>query len=445
MERPIEEIWQEVANTVRESIPEQKYREWFAGVKVAAFFEDTLVIETPNSFSKYWLQDNFSDAITDTLKDLTGRSINLEFIISPSSDEEEIHEKEFEDLQRKAPLDRAQPLNPKYNFDTFVVGPSNRFAHAACLAVAESPGLAYNPLFIYGGVGLGKTHLLHAIGHAVSEKYPDKRIVYLSSERFTNELINAIKTKTTIEFRNRYRNVDVLLIDDIQFIAGKESTQEEFFHTFNALYDSHKQIALSSDSPPKEIPTIEERLRSRFEMGLVADIQSPDLETRIAILRKKAEMEGVTLPDDVSLIIANKVRSNIRELEGSLIRVIAYASLSGSEITADLANSVLKNVIREPERTASPEKIIQKVAEYYNVEVEDLIAQRRTKDIVIPRQVAMYLVRNLTDLSLPDIAKVFDKKDHTTIMYAFDKIKNMINTDREMNRTIKEISNLIYS
>ena len=325
-------------------------------------------------------------------------------------------------------------------FETFVVGNSNRFAHAASLAVAEAPAKAYNPLFIYGGVGLGKTHLMHAIGHYVLENNKNAKVVYVSSETFTNELINAIRDDKTVEFRNKYRNIDVLLIDDIQFVAGKERTQEEFFHTFNTLHEANKQIVISSDRPPKEIPTLEDRLRSRFEWGLITDIQAPDLETRIAILRKKAKLENLSIPNDVIVYIANKINTNIRELEGALIRVVAYSSLTGHKINLELAEEALKDIIpQNNKKTVTIELIQQVVAKHFNLKVEDMKTKKRTQAIAFPRQIAMYLCREMTDASLPKIGEEFGGRDHTTVIHAFDKIRKSLKTDPNLDMTIKKI------
>jgi chromosomal replication initiator protein len=335
-------------------------------------------------------------------------------------------------------------LNPKYTFDTFVIGNSNRFAHAAALAVAEAPAQAYNPLFIYGGVGLGKTHLMHAIGHFVLSENSSLKVLYVSSEKFTNELINAIKDDKNEEFRSKYRNIDILLIDDIQFIAGKERTQEEFFHTFNALYEADKQIIISSDKPPKDITTLEERLRSRFEWGLIADMQAPDLETRIAILRKKAQLESLDVPNDVMVFIANKIASNIRELEGALNRVIAFASLTKNEITIDLANEALKDILSaEKTKVINCATIQAVVARYFNVKPEDFKSKKRTRDIAYPRQIAMFLCRELTDMSLPKIGNDFGGRDHTTVIHAYDKIKEDVENNSETRRAINEIKDNI--
>jgi chromosomal replication initiator protein len=314
-------------------------------------------------------------------------------------------------------------LNERYTFDTFIVGPSNQFAHAACRAVAEAPSRSYNPLFIYGGVGLGKTHLMHAIGRYVLQHDPSLKLTYISSERFMNEMINAIRYERILDFREAYRNVDILLVDDIQFLAGKESTQTEFFHTFNALYDAQKQIVLSSDRPPHEIPQLEERLRSRFEWGLIADIQPPDLETKVAILKRKAEAEAVPLPDDVAMFIAGRIKSNIRELEGSLIRLIAYASLTGRDISLELTQEVLRDVIDLDKRAITIESIQKYVADYYQLKVHELKSRNNSKSIALPRQVAMYLCKHLTTASLPEIGRSFGGKHHSTVLHSIRKVQ----------------------
>ncbi|MBI5078874.1 chromosomal replication initiator protein DnaA, partial [Candidatus Saganbacteria bacterium] len=333
-------------------------------------------------------------------------------------------------------------LNPRYTFDSFVVGASNRFAHAAALAVAESPAAAYNPLFLYGGVGLGKTHLMQAIGHQVAAKNPNAKILYITSEMFTNELINSIRDDKTLSFRNKYRRIDVLLVDDVQFIAGKESTQEEFFHTFNALHESNKQIVVSSDRPPKEIPTLEERLRSRFEWGLTADIQSPDFETRIAILKKKAEISELSVADDILAFIASKITSNIRELEGALIRIVAYASLNDSEISLPVTDYVLKDLFTpQKDKTNISIDLIKKIsAEYYSVRIDDMSAKIRTKEIATARQVAMYVARKLTSASFPKIGEEFGGRDHTTVLHACEKMESAVKEDPEVAEAVEKIS-----
>ena len=333
-------------------------------------------------------------------------------------------------------------LNPRYTFDRFIVGPSNQFAHAACRAVAEAPSRSYNPLFIYGGVGLGKTHLMHAIGHYVLQHHPRLKLTYISSERFMNEMINAVRYDRILDFRDRYRTVDVLLVDDIQFVSGKEGTQNEFFHTFNALHDAQKQIVISSDRPPHDIPALEERLRSRFEWGLIADIQPPDIETRIAILKKKAETEAVPLPDGVAMYMANRIKSNIRELEGSLIRLIAYASLTGRGLTLELAQEVLRHVIEHEEKAVTIEQIQKFVAEYYQLKLAELKSRNNSKSVAMPRQVAMYLCKQLTNASLPEIGRSFGGKHHSTVIHSIKKVEEMRSNDPTFS---SQIGNLLDS
>lgn len=342
------------------------------------------------------------------------------------------------------PSNSSQPLNPKYTFDTFVTGASNRLAEAASLAVSEAPARAYNPLLIYGGVGLGKTHLMQAIAHQVLEHKDKYEVCYISSETFTNEFIDAIRDGATVKFRNRYRHVDVLLVDDIQFMAGKETTQEEFFHTFNTLHEANKQIVLSSDRPPKEIPTLEERLRSRFEWGLISDIQTPDLETRVAILRKKAQIEGLSIPNEVMNFIGESIDTNIRELEGALIRLIAQASLSDREIDLELAQNILQDIIpnRRPKRVTI-DGIMEVVADEYGLTVETLNSRKRTRAIAFPRQIAMYLARTMTDHSLPEIGKAFGGRDHSTVIHAVDKITEQINEDDVLKQKVKHLEQFL--
>jgi chromosomal replication initiator protein len=327
-------------------------------------------------------------------------------------------------------------LNPRYTFDTFIVGPSNQFAHAACRAVAEAPSRSYNPLFIYGGVGLGKTHLMHAVGHYVLKHDAGLKLTYISSERFMNEMINAVRYDRILDFRERYRSVDVLLVDDIQFVSGKEGTQTEFFHTFNALYDAQKQIVLSSDRPPHEIPALEERLRSRFEWGLIADIQSPDLETKVAILKRKAEAEAVPLPDNVAMYIAGRIKSNIRELEGSLIRLIAFASLTGRDISLELTQEVLKHISDQDDKAVTIETIQKFVSDYYQLKVGELKSRNNSKSIAMPRQIAMYLCKTLTHASLPEIGRSFGGKHHSTVIHSIKKVEELRKRDEDFNSSI---------
>ncbi|MDR1773358.1 MAG: chromosomal replication initiator protein DnaA [Clostridioides sp.] len=396
-----------------------------------------LLVHNPES--KEVLEDsNCLKIIEETVQKITLRNYKVMFILNKN----EIRNNHKKEDDQGNGFDQIYvKLNPKYTFDSFVIGNSNRFAHAACVAVAEAPAKAYNPLFLYGGVGLGKTHLMQAIGHQVALKNRNSKIEYVSSETFTNELINSIKDDKNEEFRNKYRNVDILLIDDIQFIANKERTQEEFFHTFNALYEANKQIIISSDRPPKEIPTLEERLKTRFEMGLITDIQPPDFETRIAILRKKAQQEGIHVPDEVMSYIAEYIVSNIRELEGAMTRVIAFSSLYESkDISLELAKEALKDIISTTlNHEINVERIKQIVSDKFNIKMEDFNSKKRTRDIAYPRQIAMYLTRELTDMSLPKIGDEFGGRDHTTVMHACDKISNDINNKKDIKFKIENI------
>lgn len=430
----LSEIWKDVLEILQQEVDEHNYSVWLNAASPLAYHDGTLIILTHNDFSREWLETRFSTLIRSRLEYKYNRSFSLRFVTPDSR----------ENILLPSRGENQPSLNPKYTFDTFVVGNSNRLAHAAALAVAEAPSKAYNPLFIYGGVGLGKTHLLHAIGHHVLKNNRNFRVVYVSSETFTNELINAIKDDQNIEFRNKFRNVDILLVDDIQFLAGKERTQEEFFHTFNTLHEANKQIIISSDRTPKEIPTLEDRLRSRFEWGLLADIQPPDLETREAILRKKAQLENRAVPDEVIRFIASKIKSNIRELEGALLRVIAYASLHQKEITLDLSKEALKDLFAGSRKQNITIGLIQRVvAKHFNLKVEDLKSKRRTQDVAFPRQIAMYLARELTEDSLPVIGREFGGRDHTTVMHACDKIKDRIQQDINTEDTINKLIDMI--
>jgi chromosomal replication initiator protein len=403
---------------------------------------NSIKISVPNSFTQDILNKRYKDLVANSIKAVCSKLYDIEFVIlSETSEKENLKVKSDKPSKSIVVNDEmSSTLNPKYTFNSFVIGNSNRFAHAASLAVAESPAKAYNPLFIYGGVGLGKTHLMHAIGHYILDGNPNAKVVYVSSEKFT-KLINAIKDDKNEEFRSKYRNVDVLLIDDVQFIAGKERTQEEFFHTFNALHDANKQIILSSDRPPKEIPTLEDRLRSRFEWGLIADIQVPDFETRMAILKKKADVENLNVANDVMGYIASKIKSNIRELEGALIRIIAYSSLTNREVSVDLATEALKDIISKKQgKNVTIDAIQDVVASYYNLRIEDLKSQRRTRSISYPRQIAMYLSRKLTDMSLPKIGEEFGGRDHTTVIHAYEKISENLKTDDTLQHTVANIT-----
>ena len=429
-------IWELVLSRVEAKVNRHSFYTWF---KPTSFVSDDgtgIRVRVPNVLFRDWLTKHYAAVLDEAFTEVNRAGATVSFVtedspieVVPGRDAEVPLPPEVEDAT-------AGGLAPRYSFDTFIVGPSNQFAHAACRAVAEAPSRSYNPLFIYGGVGLGKTHLMHAIGHYVLSHLKNLKLTYISSERFMNEMINAVRYDRVLDFRERYRSVDVLLVDDIQFLAGKEGTQTEFFHTFNALYDSQKQIVISSDCPPHEIPSLEERLRSRFEWGLIADIQPPDLETKVAILKRKAEAEGVPLPDAVAIYIAGKIKSNIRELEGSLIRLIAYASLTGREITLALAQDVLRNVLQNEERAVTIEIIQKFVSDYYQLKVIDLKSRNNSKSIAMPRQIAMYLCKNLTNASLPEIGRSFGGKHHSTVIHSIKKIEALRRNDGDFNTLI---------
>ncbi|SDY34408.1 chromosomal replication initiator protein [Salimicrobium album] len=439
----IHELWNATLEQMKEKISKPSFETWLKATKAHSLDEDTLTIIAPNEFARDWLENQYQKLIKETLIEVTGSELKTKFII-PETKEESLEDVKLSSKPPDLKDGEESPtsmLNSKYTFDTFVIGSGNRFAHAASLAVAEAPARAYNPLFIYGGVGLGKTHLMHAIGHYVLDHNPNAKVVYITSEKFTNEFINSIRDNKAVNFRNKYRSVDVLLIDDIQFLAGKEQTQEEFFHTFNTLHEESKQIVISSDRPPKEIPTLEDRLRSRFEWGLITDITPPDLETRIAILRKKAKAEGLEIPNEVMLYIANQIDTNIRELEGALIRVVAYSSLINRDINASLAAEALKDIIpNKKPKVITIGDIQEVVAEKFNIRMEDFPAKKRTKSVAFPRQVAMYLSRELTDASLPKIGEEFGGRDHTTVIHAHEKITNMLSNDQQLHRELDEIT-----
>lgn len=440
MDANLQNLWEQTLNVLKNEMSEVSFNTWMKSCNPISISEDTIKISVPNSFTRDILNNRYKDLVANSIQGICSKLYKLEFLISS---EVALEEKNKAIKIKGSPLNEeiSNTLNPKYTFDSFVIGNSNRFAHAASLAVAEAPAKAYNPLFIYGGVGLGKTHLMHAIGHYILENNPNAKVEYVSSEKFTNELINAIKHDKNEEFRNKYRHVDVLLIDDIQFIAGKEGTQEEFFHTFNALHDANKQIILSSDRPPKEIPTLEDRLRSRFEWGLIADIQVPDFETRMAILKKKADLERLNVPNEVMVYVATKIKSNIRELEGALIRIVAYSSLTNREVSVDLASEALKDIISKKQgKSITIESIQDIVSSYFNLRVEDFKSQRRTRNVAYPRQIAMYLSRKLTDMSLPKIGEEFGGRDHTTVIHAYEKISENLKTDEGLQSTVDDIT-----
>ena len=433
-------LWEQVLSKIESKVNRHSFNTWFRPTRLIFDTGDTLSVQVPNAHFRDWLTKHYSGVIHESLGELERPLVRVVFepeTDSVSDDTDDTQEASGVKTD-PAPIKIQQPsLNVKYTFASFVVGTSNQFAHAAARAVAETPARAYNPLFIYGGVGLGKTHLLHAIAHDISKKNPALTLVYISAEKFMNELINAIRYDRILDFRGKHRSIDVLLIDDIQFIAGKERTQEEFFHTFNALYDAQKQIVISSDSPPRQIPTLEERLRSRFEWGLTADIQAPDLETKIAIMRKKADLESVHIPDNVAIFIASRIKSNVRELEGSLIRLIAFSSLTGRPINLELAQDVLRDLLPSQDRVINLDMIQKFVADHYNLTISDIRARNNSKSIALPRQIAMYLSKSLTNASLPEIGKSFGGKHHSTVIHSIRKIGNMRNTDSDFDRLIQ--------
>jgi chromosomal replication initiator protein len=446
-----------ILSAISKRVNHQSFNTWFKPISFATRDDSTIYLKVPNEIFRDWITSNYFDVIEESLEELNLEGYTLRFLVeeqqianrhintevqTKQAKPISIHTQELSNfgIARLIEIEPIElPLNPKYTFDTFVVGSCNQFAHAAALAVVDMPSKTYNPLYIYGGVGLGKTHLMHAIGHLIKVRNNNLRLTYISSEKFMNELINAIRYDKTITFREKYRNIDVLLMDDIQFLAGKERTQEEFFHTFNALYDAQKQIVISSDCPPREIPTLEERLHSRFEWGLIADIQPPDLETKVAILKRKAEIEKIDLPDNVALFIASKIKSNIRELEGSLVRLVAYASLKGLSIGLDLAQEVLKNIIDEETEGISIELIQKTVASHYGLKVGDLKSKNNSRSIAVPRQVAMYLCKTLTKASLPEIGREFGGKHHTTVLHSINKISDLYEKEMVFHRLINNL------
>jgi chromosomal replication initiator protein len=428
----LESLWGRMLISLATKVPPAALDSWLRPCRLTAVEGDHVKIAAPNTYTRDWLHQHHTESLQAAAREVLGGNPRVSLDIDRDAPSPAPNATE--------PPVAAPGLSSRYTFDSFVVGNSNQFAQAACQAVAELPSRAYNPLFLYGGVGLGKTHLLHAVGHQIARLYPHLRLLYLSSERFTNDLINAIRYDRTAEFRAKYRTIDLLLIDDIQFISGKERTQEEFFHTFNDLYEARKQIVVSSDAAPKEIPELEERLRSRFEWGLIADIQPPDFETRVAILKKKAEIERVRLPDDVAYLIAGRIKANIREIEGSLTRMIAFCSLSGRDMSVELAQEVLADLWGEEERVITMEHIQRKVAEFFGIKLSDMRAKNRTKSVAFPRQVAMYLSRQLTHASLSDVGRAFGGKDHTTVIHAVSKLQALIQEDPKLKQTIDTLT-----
>jgi len=449
----VQQVWQETLDVVRAELNTPTFKTWFEQTAPLGIVEQEMVVSVQNDFARDWLETRYSSLLSSALTQVTGAPMAVRFSVPGELLTEPVVEPVVHPIAAMVDVEppvasagsEGAELNPKYVFDSFVVGPSNQFSYHVALAVAEAPGTAYNPLFIYGGAGLGKTHLLQAVGAYVRSAYPYMKVKYVSSEQFTNDFINSMRDKNRIEgFRRSYRENDVLLVDDIQFIAGKEGTQTEFFHTFNTLREAGKQIVMTSDRPPAEIGDIEERLRTRFGGGLIADIQPPDLETRIAILRRKAQSDGHDVPDEVLSLIADRFSSNIRELWGALLRVVAFSSVTRHPIDLDLAHSVLKNIF--PERSIKPISISliqQEVCKYYQISKNDLVGNKRSQSIAFPRQIAMYLSRELTDHSLPKIGGEFGGRDHTTVMYANSKIQRLMNEQRDVYNQIQTLTNLI--
>jgi len=442
----VDTVWQEALHYIQGKVPKQVYDTWFIPARLDRIENSTVHIGVPNKFFGDWLHTHYGPLLAEAVATARGGGdLALNFVVSQKPSPRLAEPQATLTAGRAGSQSKARrgiQLNPKYTFKNFVVGAGNQFAHAACMAVAEQPGKTYNPLFIYGGVGLGKTHLLNAIGNHVAEQ-TDLRIAYLTTEQFTNEVINSIRYDKMMDLRKRYRHIDMLMIDDIQFLVGKERTQEEFFHTFNALYEGHKQIVLSSDRFPKDMPDIEERLRSRFEWGLIADLQPPDVETRIAILRKKSEDEGVKLPEDVIQFLSTTMKSNIRELEGSLVRLGAYASLTGQIITLDMAKNVLRDLIGDKKKIVAMDDIQEAVCTQFHIKMTELKSRRRSKTLVHPRQIAMYLCRELTDASYPEIGRQFGGKDHTTIIHACRQVTKAKEADTALHTTLETLKEQI--
>lgn len=439
----LDDIWKNSLSKIEERVGNSAIDLWFRPVKLSQLKEQQVTLDIPNKFFKDWIEDNYPDLLPEALCGVLGYPVTVRYRIVEKVDPD-VRKKDMRLENRRQKLaSRGIYLNPKYTFDNFVIGPSNQFAQAAAKAVAEAPGRAYNPLFVYGGVGLGKTHLMTAIGNAVIDKSPEMSVIYVSAEQFTNEVVASIRHEKMSELKEKYRNVDLLLLDDIHFIANKTQTQEEFFHTFNAIYERQKQIVISSDRPPKEIGAITDRLRSRFTMGLIADIQPPEFETKVAILQKKADMEKIIISEEVAHYLAAKVKSNIRELEGCLIRLGAQASLTGRPINIDMAKNILKDLIEDDEKPVTTDQIQKVVSEHFGLKISDMKAKKRTKEVALPRQIAMYLSKQLTSLSLSDIGKNFGGKDHATVIYSYKQVEDKRARDEVFNRMIEILSRKI--
>jgi chromosomal replication initiator protein len=443
---PATELWNRCLSALSEKVNQKSFDIWLKPLRALSLKENLLEIEVPNKFFKDWISENYQSLICEVLQQLSKKSLSLSLSLRDGKEEPVMEIKEGKTKEKPAPKTVRQAtkedgLNPSYTFNAFVVGSSNQFAHAAALAVANLPAKNYNPLFIYGGVGLGKTHLVNAIGNQVVENDPAAKVCYLSSEKFTNELINCLRYEKMTDFRNKYRTKDVLLVDDIQFLGGKERTQEEFFHTFNALYDSNKQIVITSDKLPKDIPGLEERLRSRISWGLIADIQPPDIETKVAILCKKAELYNISLSNEVGLFLAGQLGSNIRELEGALTRLRAFSSLTGQEINASMAKEILRDILSDRQKAITVENIQKIVANNYNIKVSDLKSSKKSKIYALPRQIAMYLCRTMTKASFPEIGTKFGGKDHSTVIHAFRQIEKRAAEDRDLKSVIDSLRN----
>jgi len=434
-----DEIWNKSLAQIEARVGNNIIDLWFRPIKLSQFKEQQATVEIPNRFFKDWIEDNYPDIIAESIKGILGYPVTVRYKIAEKMDPNVRKMDMRMETRRQRLASRGIYLNPKYTFENFVIGSSNQFAHASAKAVAEAPGKTYNPLFIYGGVGLGKTHLITAIGNAIIDKKPDMSVIFVSAEQFTNEVVSAIRHQKMGELKEKYRNIDLLLLDDIHFIANKTQTQEEFFHTFNTIYERQKQIVISSDRPPKEIGDVTDRLRSRFSMGLIADIQPPELETKVAIVQRKAEMEKILVPEDVAYYLASRVKSNIRELEGCLIRLGAQSSLTGRPINKDMAKTILQDLIEDDEKPVTTEQIQKTVAEHFALKVSDMKAKKRTKEVALPRQIAMYLSKQLTNLSLSDIGKNFGGKDHATVIYACKQIEEKRVKDEAFNRMIENL------